>query len=283
MFFFSGVCVLFGVDATKLEECIPLKSKLFDKIIFNFPHIGGKMRIEKNRDLLKNFFVSSEKIIKQDGQVLVTLCNGQGGTLMDNPMRRWDDSWKIVEMAAYGNFILTKIEPFLWSSFQDYIVTGYRGLEKPFYIAGALTHFLKKTEPPTIYNIAPGNRINNISVHNTDNITWKEIVNRIQNISNYDIASIYPCTFQFDLTLSTTRNFNTAEFYQLLYNYAGSIIDNVVLIDHYMSPTSKQIKRTYRIYYKSDFLPLYRKRTIELHQTIITNFIEDTFKITVSR
>ncbi|XP_029177291.1 mitochondrial ribosome-associated GTPase 2 isoform X2 [Nylanderia fulva] len=105
----NGICVLFDVDATKLEECLALKSKLFDKIIFNFPHIGGKMRIEKNRELLKNFFLSSEKMIKENGQILVTLCNGQGGTPMDKPKRRWDDSWKIVEMAAHGNFILTKM------------------------------------------------------------------------------------------------------------------------------------------------------------------------------
>ncbi|EFN72740.1 GTP-binding protein 5 [Camponotus floridanus] len=155
----NGICVLFDVDATKLEECLALRSKLFDKIIFNFPHVGGKMRIEKNRELLKNFFVSSQKMIKENGQVLVTLCNGQGGTPMDNPKRRWDDSWKIVEMAAHGNFILTKIEPFSWQSFQDFVVTGYRSLEKQFHTADSLTHFFVKSEPPTIYNIVPSNKI----------------------------------------------------------------------------------------------------------------------------
>jgi len=281
LLFFSDICVLFDVDATKLEEHSLLKSKLFDKIIFNFPHVGGKMRIEKNRNLLKNFFISSEKMIKENGQILVTLCNGQGGTPMDNPKRHWNDSWKIVEMAAHGNFILTRVEPFLWQSFQNYIVTGYRSLEKQFYIAGSLIHFFIKRELPTIHNIAPSCKIN-ISKHDTDNITWKEIANNIQNTADYDIKCVYPCAFSFDLTFSTYTDFNTVEFYQLLNNYAGSVINNVDFIDYYLSP-DKKIKRTYRINYKSNYIPLYRKRVIELHQNTITNFIEDTFNVTVSR
>lgn len=283
MLFFPGVCVLFDVDATKLEECLALKSKLFDKIIFNFPHVGGKMRIEKNRDLLKSFFVSSEKIIKENGQVLVTLCNGQGGTSMDKSKRRWDDSWKIVEMAAHGNFILTKVEPFSWQSFQDFVVTGYRSLEKRFHTAGSLTHFLTKSKPPTAYNIAPSNKID-VPKCDINNITWKEITTNIENKSDhYDVKCIYPCTFTFDLTLSTNTNFNTAEFYQSLYNYAGVIIDNIDFIDYYLSPIDKRIKRTFRITYKSNYISLYRKRVVELHQDVIANFIEDNFQVAVSR
>lgn len=280
--FFPGICVLFDVDATKLEECLALRSKLFNKIIFNFPHVGGKMRIEKNRELLKNFFVSSQKMIKENGQVLVTLCNGQGGTPMDNPKRRWDDSWKIVEMAAHGNFILTKIEPFLWQSFQDFVVTGYRSLEKQFHTAGSLTHFFVKSEPPTIYNIIPSNKLD-ISKYNINNITWKEITNNIENKSVYNVKCIYPCTFIFDLTLSTDMDFNTAEFYQSLYNYVGIIIDNIEFINYYLSPIDKKIKRTCRITYKSNYIPLYKKRVIGLHQNVITNFIEDNFQVTISR
>lgn len=282
MLFFSGICVLFDVDATKLEDCPSLKSRLFDMIIFNFPHAGGKMRIERNRDLLKGFFVSSERMMKKNGQVLVTLCNGQGGTPVDEPRRRWDDSWKIVEMAAHGNFILTRVEPFLWQSFRDYIVTGYRSLDKQFHTAGSLTHFFTKSEPPMMRNIAPSNKINS-SKYIVDNITWKDMANSIQDKSDHCMKCIYPCNFTFDLTLSTDGDFNTAEFYQSLYNYAGSIIESVDLINCYLSPVDEKIKRTYRINYKSNYVPLYRKRVIELHQNVIANFIEDKFKVTVSR
>lgn len=36
----KGVQILFGVDATKLEKCPPLKGRQWDKIVWNFPHAG---------------------------------------------------------------------------------------------------------------------------------------------------------------------------------------------------------------------------------------------------
>lgn len=36
----KGVGVVFGVDATKLEKCGPLKGQKYDKIVWNFPHAG---------------------------------------------------------------------------------------------------------------------------------------------------------------------------------------------------------------------------------------------------
>ncbi|KOX71747.1 GTP-binding protein 5 [Melipona quadrifasciata] len=166
----NGVRVLLGVDATNLKEHPILKTELFDKIIFNFPHVGGKMRIERNRELLKQFFISASELLKSNGQVLVSLCNGQGGTAIDNPPRRWDDSWKVIEMAAHGNFILTAVEPFAWSSFQSYIVTGYRSLDKQFHSAGALTHIFIKSEPPNAENIAPKKKINILESYKKKNV-----------------------------------------------------------------------------------------------------------------
>ncbi|XP_015178814.1 PREDICTED: mitochondrial ribosome-associated GTPase 2 isoform X2 [Polistes dominula] len=150
-----GICVLLGIDATKLMENPILKIKSFDKVIFNFPHVGGKMRIEKNRELLRQFFIEIEKLNNSNVEVLITLCNGQGGTPMDKPKRNWNDSWKVTEMAAHGNFILTKIEPFLWSYFPSYVVTGYRSLEKQFHTTHALIHFFKRSEPPNYQNMSP--------------------------------------------------------------------------------------------------------------------------------
>ena len=38
----KGVEVVFGVDATKLEKCAPLKGRKYDKIMWNFPHAGKR-------------------------------------------------------------------------------------------------------------------------------------------------------------------------------------------------------------------------------------------------
>ena len=40
----NGVQVLFGVDATKLEKTSALKGKMFDHIVWNFPHAGECVR-----------------------------------------------------------------------------------------------------------------------------------------------------------------------------------------------------------------------------------------------
>ncbi|XP_076237924.1 ferredoxin-fold anticodon-binding domain-containing protein 1 homolog [Calliopsis andreniformis] len=275
------VRVLFGIDATHLHEHPMLKTESFDKIVFNFPHVGGKMRIEKNRELLKQFFMSAAKSLKSSGSVLVTLCNGQGGTVFDNPQRRWDDSWKVTEMAAHGNFVLNAIEPFVWAHFQNYIVTGYRSLDKSFHCAGALTHIFILSESPTAENIALRNKIN-IPQWNDDNCSWKDIT-EIMNVSNKNATNLYSHTYAFDITFSVDEKFNLAEFYTLLYNCAGRIINDIYFVRVYKCPLQKVEKRTYRISYKSDHLPLHRKRIIDIHQNLIAQILEDNLNILVSR
>ncbi|XP_044009974.1 mitochondrial ribosome-associated GTPase 2-like [Aphidius gifuensis] len=58
------------------------------------------MRLDLNRDLLKGFFTSSYDYLNENGQLLLSLCNGQGGTIFDKPQRKWNDSWKVKEMAV---------------------------------------------------------------------------------------------------------------------------------------------------------------------------------------
>ncbi|XP_012144269.1 ferredoxin-fold anticodon-binding domain-containing protein 1 isoform X2 [Megachile rotundata] len=268
----NGIRVLMGVDATNLKQHPILTTELFDKIIFNFPHVGGKMRIEKNRELLKQFFINISDSLKDHGKILITLCNGQGGTLIDNPPRRWDDSWKITEMAAYGNFILTAVEPFAWSSFQNYIVTGYRSLDKQFHSSGALTHIFIKSESPNVHNIAPEKKINVVAC-NDNNFLWKNL-NQIFDMPNRNMNKICGHTYVFDITFSVNEKFDPIQFYIVLYNHAGEIINDVNFVRSYTYPLTKIEKRTYRISYKSDHIPLYRKRVISIHQNLITNILE---------
>lgn len=56
----------------------------------------------------------------------VTLCNGQGGTPCDSPVREWHNSWQVVAMAAEAGLIQSEIRPFEYDLHQGYQCTGYR-------------------------------------------------------------------------------------------------------------------------------------------------------------
>lgn len=48
-----GVTVLCGVDATKLGACKALRGRLYDRIVWNFPHVG-KGIADQDRNVLEN-------------------------------------------------------------------------------------------------------------------------------------------------------------------------------------------------------------------------------------
>ena len=86
----------------------------------NFPFSGGKMKIDKNRELLKQFSLSVSKVLNEQGQVLVTLCDGQGGTNFDKNPRIESDSWQILKMMSYGKLALVQAETFQLQKFPGY-------------------------------------------------------------------------------------------------------------------------------------------------------------------
>ena len=69
--------VLESLDAEHLEEDRRLSETFFSKIIFMFPHVGGKMKIDRNRRLLLNIIRSSRKVLSGDGEIIITLCKGE--------------------------------------------------------------------------------------------------------------------------------------------------------------------------------------------------------------
>lgn len=48
-----GVTVLCGIDATRLRACKALRGRVFDKIVWNFPHVG-KGIADQDRNVLEN-------------------------------------------------------------------------------------------------------------------------------------------------------------------------------------------------------------------------------------
>jgi 25S rRNA (uracil2634-N3)-methyltransferase len=83
----EGQTVLYNIDATKLDSIKALrKANLFRKMVFNFPHVGGKSKevnrqVRFNQELLVKFFTSAIPLLEPSGTIIVTLFEGEPYTL----------------------------------------------------------------------------------------------------------------------------------------------------------------------------------------------------------
>jgi 25S rRNA (uracil2634-N3)-methyltransferase len=100
------VRVLHGVDATDLTTAIGSSEK-FDRVVFNFPHIAGKAKMDRNRALLGGYLKSAQDVLSERGLIEVALAPGQGGTAMDGDERReYGNSWQCYTQGAENGCLL---------------------------------------------------------------------------------------------------------------------------------------------------------------------------------
>jgi 25S rRNA (uracil2634-N3)-methyltransferase len=111
--------ILYSIDATRLAlpgtpSGAVLRSRPWDRIIFNFPHTGGltkdvNRQVRANQELLAKFLGRAKELLAPGGQVVVTLFEGMPYEL-----------WGVRNLARHVGLRCGRSFRFDWSVYEGY-------------------------------------------------------------------------------------------------------------------------------------------------------------------
>ncbi|KAL6207279.1 hypothetical protein ACLB2K_024523 [Fragaria x ananassa] len=112
-----GCLVLYGVDAKTMSQHFFLSTQRFDRIVYNFPHVGFLFReesycqIQLNKRLVKGFLRNAKLLLKKEGGE-IHISHKEG-----HPYNKWD----LVKKAhKIGGLVLTQSVPFCKDDYPGY-------------------------------------------------------------------------------------------------------------------------------------------------------------------
>ncbi|KAJ1375279.1 S-adenosyl-L-methionine-dependent methyltransferase [Sesbania bispinosa] len=111
-----GCTIVHEVNAGSMSKHPSLEMKVFDRIVFNFPHAGFDFRehdlsqIKLHQKVVSGFLKNARKMLRQDGEIHVTHKNA-------HPFCKWE----IVKMAEEAGLLLVKKVPFFIWEYPGYV------------------------------------------------------------------------------------------------------------------------------------------------------------------
>ncbi|KAG6770943.1 hypothetical protein D5086_011826 [Populus alba] len=137
----KGGLVFYGVDAKEMSGHFFLRTQRFDRIVFNFPHVGflfpeaSYCQIQLNKSLIKGYLSNAKVLLKQDkGEIHVTHKEG-------DPYDKWD----LVKKAEKIGLGLHEIVPFSRGDYPGYENKRAHGSQSdaPFPLGNSSTYKFK--------------------------------------------------------------------------------------------------------------------------------------------